>query len=75
MILLIFHDFNLQKGSLKGNITFKKTLSDGQMIKNHDKKENHDHEMSGFTFEMLMSITSNRYPKFLSEMRTAIRDR
>ena len=31
MIFIIFHDFNLQKGSLKGNITLEKTLFDGQM--------------------------------------------
>ena len=41
---MIFHDFNLQKGSLKGNITITKTLSDGQMVKNHDKNDDHDHK-------------------------------
>ena len=44
MIFVIFHGFNLQKGSFKGNITLEKTLFDGQMVKNHDK--NPDHEMS-----------------------------
>ena len=63
-----------KKGN-KGNITPKKTLFDGQMVKNHDKNDNHDHEMQGFTFEMLMSIMSKRYQKFLSELLTAIRDR
>ena len=33
-----------EKGN-KGNITLKKTLFDGQMVKNHDKNDNHDHEM------------------------------
>ena len=57
------------------NITLKKTLFDGQMVKNHDKNDDHDHEISGFTFEMSMSITFTSYQKFLLEMLTAIRDR
>ena len=75
MIFIIFHNSNQQKASLKGNITLKKTLFDGQLVKNHDKNDNHDPKMSGFTFEMLMSITSKRYQKFLSELQTAIHDR
>ena len=75
MIFIIFRDFNLKKGSLKGNITLKKTLFDGHLVKNHDKNDNHDHKMSGFTFEMSMLITSKRNQKFLSELLTAIRDR
>ena len=63
------------KGSLMGNITLKKTLFNGQMVNNHDQNDDHDHKISGFTFEMLMSIKSKRYQKFLSEMLTAIRDR
>ena len=58
-----FHDFNLQKGSLKGNITLTKTLFVGPMVKNHDKNDDHNHEMSRFTFEMLMSIKSKRHQK------------
>ena len=60
---MIFHDFNLQKDSFKGNITLKKAIFDGQMIKNHNKNDNHDHETSlvvGIQFEMLMLITSKR---------------
>ena len=52
MIFIIFHDFNYQKGTLKGNITLKKTLFNLLMVKNHDKNDSHDHEMLGFTFEM-----------------------
>ena len=50
-----FCDFNLQKGSLKGNITLKQTFFDGQMVKmvkNHNKNDDHNHEMSRFTFEI-----------------------
>ena len=75
MIIVIFHDFNLQKGSLKGNFTLKETLFDGPMVKNHDKNDYHNHKMSGFTFEMLMLITSKRYQKFMLELLTAICDR
>ena len=74
MIFVIFHDLNLQKGSLKGNITLKKTLFDGQMVKNHDKFDDHNHKMSGFTFEMSMLITSKGCQKFLLESLMAIRD-
>ena len=69
-----FHDFNLQKGSLKGNITLNKTLFDGKMVKNHHKNDDHNHKILRFIFEMLMSITSKFYQKFLSELLTAIHD-
>ena len=76
MIFVIFLGFfNRQKGSLKGNITLKKTLFDGQLVKNHDKNDNHDHKMLGFTFEMSMLITSKLNQNFLSELLTAIGDR
>ena len=45
------------------------------MVKNHDKNDVQDHEMSGFIFEMLMPIMSKRYKKFLWELPTAICDR
>ena len=72
---MIFCDFNLQKGSLKGNITLKKTLFDGQLVKNHNKNDDQDHKMLGLNFEMSMLITSKRYQKLLSELLTAICDR
>ena len=75
MIFIIFHNFNHQKDSLKGNITLKNTLFDGQLVKNHHENDDHDPKMLGFTYEMLMLITSKRYQKFLSELLTAIRDR
>ena len=68
MIFSIFRYLNLQKGSPKGNITLKKTLFDRQMVKNHNKNDNRDHELPGFTFEMSMSITSKCYQKFMSEL-------
>ena len=77
VIFIIFHDFDLQKGSLSGNTTLKKTLFDGQINrkKYHDKNDDYGHKMLGFTFEMLMPITSKCYQKFMSELLTAICDR
>ena len=50
------------------------TIFDGPMVKNHDKNDNHDHEMLGFTFEMSMSIKSQCYQKFMSKLLSAIHD-
>ena len=35
-----------KKGILRALLPLKKTLFDGQMVKNHDKDYDHDHEMS-----------------------------
>ena len=55
--------------------TWKCNNLDRPMVKNDDKNDDHDHEMSGFTFEILMSITSKYYQKFMPELLTAIHDR